>query len=201
MVPTGVVEGRGNILLLTDQTGRRLGVSLMAHLANNSKLFNTTHILKPGASLDNVVKDVSTVSKNFTNKDYVIVMGGRNDFSNPKLSLIRLLIDSCSHTNLILLSTPFSPQGHYAIDKLIYDFHFKVKNMVEKFCWFSQNVLSFIDTNVDHFTKKINNEKISLEIKNVINSNDPRIRHNNLVFVNCSYKHCCIVVLSLCINL
>lgn len=98
---------KNNILLLADSHGRGLFSLLKKRLSN----FNILSIFKPNAPFGNVVTDVNLLSKNFTKKDYILIIGGSNNYYKQSAKLIneyKKVIDNCNHTNVIFCTIPFN---------------------------------------------------------------------------------------------
>lgn len=97
MKPRGRKQHR--VLLLADSHGRRCGSLLHEKLGDK---FEVISIFKPNASWNNVVKDVPTLTKDFNEKDYVILMGGSNDMHTNEDSTLKQLPDSLLNLDIIL---------------------------------------------------------------------------------------------------
>jgi hypothetical protein len=94
------------MLLLSDSHGRDLGQRI-SHLVDKSTL--TTTIAKPGARLLDVISDINSLTRGFTNRDAVIILAGTNDVienSPYQLSIYKALdiLDTVSRkTNVFII--------------------------------------------------------------------------------------------------
>lgn len=96
------------ILLLSDSQGRLCGTMLKDCL--DGIKFSPTSIFKPNACFEDIVLNVHKLVSNFNKSDYVIIFGGSNN-AMKKLQIsshfLELLKEKLSHTNIILILTPF----------------------------------------------------------------------------------------------
>lgn len=104
-------ERKKNVLLLADSHGRKCAAMLQMKLGDG---YQVTSIVKPGASLGNVVSSVETCTKDLSTSDTLIVLGGTNDtenlFSDGAFNLeqpIRRVVAASKVTNVILNPIPF----------------------------------------------------------------------------------------------
>lgn len=73
------VDKRHKVLILADETGRGMGKRLQKLLGEN---YVVTAIVKPNATMDQVLSSGSILCKYFSKSDFVIIMAGSND-TNP----------------------------------------------------------------------------------------------------------------------
>lgn len=102
----GTLDRKCRVLILCDESGRYICNQLRQTL--NSGQFSVESIIKPNARLEDVVENMDKLAKDFSTRDYVIVMAGKNNFSEKKYPKFRFISDrlrSCS-TNVIFVSTP-----------------------------------------------------------------------------------------------
>lgn len=96
---------RHRTLLLADSHGRELTHILQDHFGSSMQ---ATAMLKPGAGLQNITRDIQKLTQNFTKNDVVILIGGTNDeLVNFNFTVIDHLINSTMHTNVLLASVPY----------------------------------------------------------------------------------------------
>ncbi|CAH1104023.1 unnamed protein product [Psylliodes chrysocephalus] len=79
-------------------------------------------ITKPGATLGQVIENIEMLVKDFSFKDYVIVMGDANDFlldKYPSMRFLNFKLKQCTNTNLILLSMPKINKNNNRVFKFI----------------------------------------------------------------------------------
>lgn len=95
------------ILILADSHGRKLSELLQNAVKDEYEISSIFH---PNATLAQVTSDISPLVKNFTKKDYVIVIGGTNDLGhNVTKNFDHDLhhITQCTvNTNLIMTNIP-----------------------------------------------------------------------------------------------
>lgn len=126
----------GKILLLCDENGRYLGKWLQ------QQCNNVQTIIKPGALLANVMEDIINLVNNFTLNDYVIIVGGANNFykynKHPPFKDIHSKIKYCTHTNIVFTSLPLKVtrinRGYNTVNK----FNSKLKEYTHKLSNYSE---------------------------------------------------------------
>lgn len=69
-------QHKPRVLLATDSHGRRCSELLNDHLKNQ---FEVTSIIKPNAKFNQVTENLENLTTNFTEEDYVVIIGGTND--------------------------------------------------------------------------------------------------------------------------
>ncbi|CAG9820858.1 unnamed protein product [Phaedon cochleariae] len=89
------------IMILADQQGRNIDKIFKSKLKN----CNTVSILKPGAHFESVVEHIDSLSGDFSENDFVIVVAGINDFKCnriPNVEKITAKISLCKNTNIVM---------------------------------------------------------------------------------------------------
>lgn len=79
------------VLILSDSHGRGYSKELGSVLKEN---FEVTSIIKPNAKIKEVTSSVQELTKNFSEDDSIIILGGTNDISNSNKSEICSAIES-----------------------------------------------------------------------------------------------------------
>lgn len=103
------------LYILGDSHGRNLN-KLINKFDGNWQVLN---VFKPNANIENVVNDIDNLSKNLTLSNFLLVIGGTNDFMSKKYNTYKIektfhkLIKKCNHTNLILSAVPYSHKYKY----------------------------------------------------------------------------------------
>lgn len=132
---------QNKILILADSHGRNMG-NLMSTKSNYSVL----NFFKPNGKLNDIINNVPKLTKNFTTNDYVILIGGTNDFpcqNLKQLTLIYLnLVKSLLNTNIILTAIPYN----YKNVQLNYDIN-AINKFLYKLCLNNKNTY-FFNTNL-----------------------------------------------------
>ncbi|XP_072152444.1 uncharacterized protein [Bemisia tabaci] len=70
-----------NLLLLSASHGRGLSFIFKDILGSNSN-FNIISIFKPNAMIEHVIENLEDLTKNFTEEDIVVIIGGSNNFNS-----------------------------------------------------------------------------------------------------------------------
>lgn len=98
---------KNKILILADSHGRGLGNLLRSEMQEK---YEVTSIFHPNARLHQVTSDLRKLTISYSNKDFVIVMGGTNDIENSTTTsygmTVQEVINSTKNTNLILVTIP-----------------------------------------------------------------------------------------------
>ncbi|KAK3922305.1 RNA-directed DNA polymerase from mobile element jockey [Frankliniella fusca] len=84
------------LLVLSDSHGRKMSAKLSDKLGEN---YNVTGIVKPGAPISEITKDVETLTENFAMEDCVLIVAGTNVMSSDRAEEE---IDNLIHTALNL---------------------------------------------------------------------------------------------------
>lgn len=96
-----------NILIVSDSHGRKCG-RIMKELIGEE--FNISSIVKPNAKFQAVTENLKSLTKNFTTKDFVIVLAGTNDFAEKGTAEVNFnlstLEEAAQRTNVIFPGIP-----------------------------------------------------------------------------------------------
>ena len=174
---------QSRILMLSDEHGRNLSGTLDYNLAKQSGIYKTEHILKPGATFRSVVQNVEVLSRDMSQKDFIIVMAGSNDFyhgKSPSIRDIQKLISDCANSNLIIFSTPYV--NCYKTNLNIFEFNTKLYNLVTRVGYVSENGISFIDSNTSNGLPKNNKSNRKAIIEAILSLHVKK--HSSLIFIN-----------------
>lgn len=119
-----------NILLLGDSYGRHIADFLRENLSLNTTV---TSIIKPNAKLEDIVCNVKALTTNFTSNDWVLIVGGSNDFPMRTssradlLEMYRYVCESCKNTKVLFCGVPYRydvtefDEDIFLLDELYYD--------------------------------------------------------------------------------
>ena len=165
------------VLLLCDEYGYRLSKWLRDRV-------NLQAIVKPGGFYKNILEDIINLTKGFTLNDFVVIMGGSNDFSfNNNYPLFRDInskLKHCTHTNIIVTSVPF--QQSYEINNHINNFNTKLKDYSLKLNKYGQGCISWCE--FENYKDKNNFKKLlQILLSSVNNCNGLYKNSKNLIFV------------------
>lgn len=100
---------KGNVTVLSDSHGKNLYYQ-MSDIVENK---NLVVVSKSGAKLKHIVREGQSWINNFTMKDYVVVLGGTNDFGKydpAQFTINQALTDLLSwdyETNVIIVDIPY----------------------------------------------------------------------------------------------
>lgn len=178
---TPVGDRKSEILILGDDHARNLQNSLNKNVGSITENYKITSILKPGAPMKNLIENMDILAKNFTFRDYIILIGGSNDLLSYKFPSFKLLLTklkACAHTNIIILSVPFSKNNF--VNYNIMNYNYKLNEFVHKFGRFSEGKVTFIDFSSKKCVR-YSMAKISKQIFSAISDKCKYSR--NLIFV------------------
>lgn len=107
-------------MIFSDEQGRNLTLLIKTLLGDQ---YQVQGFCKPCAITSEIVRNIHTFTENFTEKDYVVVLGGQND-KNPyqMISYLNHLMYQMISTNVILCGTYSNRYLHK--DKLNYEIKF-----------------------------------------------------------------------------
>ena len=167
---------------MCDENGRSMGNSLYKELSDN---WLVQMIIKPGALYKDIIMDVIDLTKYFTLRDYVVIVGGTNDFllnrGVPLFRNINSKIRYCTHTNIIF--TPVSlGKALKNSTRVVKKFNFKLCEYSYRLNKYSEGKVQWCDVN-DRWG---NREKIDVICNRLMNEILAKkfIDHSkNLVFV------------------
>ena len=135
------VGRRRRVLLVADGHGVRCAPLLSGFLGC---MFEVCGVVKPDAGLDDVVKDVKSLTRDFDERDFVVVFGGASDVrrdcqlsSNAKDNMY----DVSCRTNLVLLSVPFCG-GDTAFNGRAFQFNCELYNFTD-----AEKIANYVECN------------------------------------------------------
>lgn len=172
---------KDKILILGDEKVKYLH----KHLNGLETKYDILTISKPGATYANIFKNTESLLKRYTLNDYVIVMGGTNDFIQKKTPNISKTFGSFIwgfETNFIFSSTP--PIKSKGATKYINKFNNHLCSFLNRINRVSQGVISYIDCILD-LGPKVTFQEIAKQIILEINSRYFRIASKPLIYVKC----------------
>lgn len=166
------------LMILSDEYGRYLDY----FIKRKDRTVQTETIIKPGASMGNVIADIVDLTKGYTLDDYVVIIAGSNDFRLKKHINFREInskIRFCTNTNIIFTSVPsiyFSQNQR----KLINEFNSKIADYACRLDRYAEGSIKWIDlcTKNGRIIKNIAANKISTAM------NSPVKNVKNIKFVN-----------------
>ena len=137
--------------------------------------------VKPGATFDRVLESLVDLTKDYTEKDYVLVLAGVNDLSTgkfPRIKNINFNIRNCLHTNIVFLSTPgINVDCSY----FVHNFNQRLRDYVEFVDGRIQHSISFVNV-CDGQGYMLSKPRVSSLIVNHLMSLNKMKK--NLIFVN-----------------
>lgn len=136
--------GKSRILFLADSHGREIFNILQSlDTAHEYKILN---IFKPNAEFEEVIKDVATSTKDFNEKDYVVVFAGSNNALNNNtinINTLRNALNNLKGTNVVLISIPYWCNGNKTINNNIYYLNCEIFKEIKS----NYSDIRFIDSN------------------------------------------------------
>lgn len=170
---------RRKLLVLSDDYGRNVGKFLYRERRFHN--FQIQSIYKPGASYQQVIENLEDLSRNFTNRDHVVIIAGSNNFTRatkyPLFKDIWNKVEKCRDLNFTLVNVPYkkkSVANHY-----IRKFNQKLSDFVVKINRYIPGRVDIVD--VGDKTGGITKHQLCKEILRVTRS--PRKSLSNLVFI------------------
>lgn len=106
-------------------------------------------VIKPNAGYCRVIEDIVSLSKDYTLNDHIVILAGQNDFYRGRYPLFKALNESlkqCTHTNLHLLSIPYSTKK-VRCNKFVYKFNVKMAEYALKLDSCARGNVTFLDIN------------------------------------------------------
>lgn len=125
---------KNKVLLLSDSHGRGYSDILENYLGKN---YEITSFVKPNATLNGVVDHLTSLISSYRKNDYVIIIGGTNNYPNNFLRLTdtyESIVQQCKRTNLIMCTTPYRPNVRflnndiYYMNSILYDIIMKYQD-------------------------------------------------------------------------
>lgn len=169
-----------NILILGDQTVKNLDKPLRRYFEENVAIQT---IVKPNASYKNVLDNLGSLVKNFTEDDVVIIGCGSNDLGSGKYPSIRYInnsIKSCLHTNVIFLSCPVLVKKFAS---RVTFFNSRLSSFVDYIDRYIENSISFLDI-CDKMGTKLKDFKLCYSLLSIINA--AKRKTSNLIHIKCT---------------
>lgn len=168
---------KNKVLVLADSHGRDFG-SLFYQFEgnhNNNNICMDT-IFKPNATLEGIVCDIESLTKNFNFNDCVVIFGGTNNFINSSKSYMiyktaKSLRFKIRHTNVIFCAIPYNNK-YPTLNKEISKFNYFLNNLCEK-----QLNFTFYDPNL-----YINSKLYSSDMLH-INKKGKKIILKNIMYI------------------
>lgn len=145
-VPVCSKPDRNRLLILCDETGRRLNKIMSKQLAGWD--VRVESVIKPGARLGGVIDSLPDLTKNYTFNDHVLIMAGQNDIRSGKYPSFRVLNDKlkiCSNTNVLLASVPY--MASCALNRRIYRFNMRLYEYSLRVGACRRGKVEFLDVN------------------------------------------------------
>jgi hypothetical protein len=150
-------KSKKRLAILADSQGKDIGV----YFKELEEEFDVFVYSKPGAKIKHVVHDGSSLIKDFTNEDYVILLAGTNDahYNEPALITVPQGINSLlslkSNTNVLINSIPFR-YDNPSLNNDIYYSNNGIMRMIDGYK--GQLNLKYADVNAvltrrNHFTR------------------------------------------------
>lgn len=132
-------SNKPRVLMVADSHGRRCQELLKEELQGQ---YEVAVILKPNANFEHVTKDLKKLTSEFTERDYVVVIGGSNDISNTnktdtsKLSdlMYKAVKDTITTTNVLLPGILYRfdhPNFNHKIKAINQSWHMKEREILK----------------------------------------------------------------------
>lgn len=172
---------RSRVLILCDELGRGIGEIMCSHL----KDCKIETIIKPGACYNSVIEDIIGLTRNFTLRDYVVIIAGTNDFLRYKRPLFKQItskVKFCTHTNIIFTSVPDLHLGNGTRNS-VRKFNTKLGEYTNVLDRYGEGRVSFVDISSNWFI----NRKGATVGKIVEAINVDGGCSGNLIFIKCNY--------------
>lgn len=174
----GLIKPKNQILVLADENGK--GLSQIMTRKPEFESYSIVTICKPAAPLNIIIENIDNLTKNFTENDFVIIIGGTNDIKYKTYPSFRNICDKlklCRHTNVILASIPY---GHNKTrNKNISKLNIKLREFLIRLNNCSQNIVSFLET---HHVKSLSDKN---DVANKIIKKIERLKYvnQNLIYL------------------
>lgn len=132
------------VLILCDQHGRHLGKILH----NKKKRLNIETIIKPFALYHDIIKNLPNLLVDYSQNDYVVIIGGTNDLWRekfPQLEHLNKILRSCTQTNILFLSVPYCK--NISLNNFIYEYNCELSKHLTRLNNFTECNIMFVDVN------------------------------------------------------
>lgn len=107
-----LIKHKPRILILADSHGRKCSEIIRNNIGEH---FETISFVKPNAKFNNVVEHVDKIGYGFTKDDYILVLGGTNDFNESNIEKVKIDVSKLSNiakrTNVIYPGIPLRFDG------------------------------------------------------------------------------------------
>ena len=117
------------IVILTDDYGRHIDKIVNRKIDNN--IYKVQVIIKPGATFNQIIENLESLTKSYTSNDHVIIIGGYNNFNNkrryPLFKDLGKKAMNCSNTNLTISTAPLK---HSKVNKFIHKYNKKLSEFL-----------------------------------------------------------------------
>lgn len=176
---TNSLQRSKRILILCDQFGKGLGESLNSMI----KGVKIETIIKPYAYLENIINCVDVLCKDFTENDYVIIIGGFNNIVRgkyPSFKYISEQMKSCSNTNLLFFSIPFV--NHDYTNDFVYRFNKNLKSYIFRMKKYELVKVSYVDINSSVHMKILHKNIIAKKVIELVIHGSSLV--NNLIHIS-----------------
>lgn len=181
-------DKKNSILILGDSNATEFS-KILSHLLGDDYII--TSYVKHNAMFGEIIGDIQNLTKNFTKKDYVIIMGGSVDAlkgSLPKPLDINKLKSVSNYTNLVLFSVPLW-KNRIVLNNYINEFNKTI--YYELIVNLNKDRVLFININsIINYTKFIfrrgssikysGKRKLLETVSELINNKNGMHRHNNI---------------------
>lgn len=134
------------MLFLCDDSGRYVSGQLKQVLKEDH--FKMETIIKPNARLEDVIDSIDRLAGDFSARDCVVVMAGKNNFSNGKYPKFRFICDklrSCS-ASVVFVSAPVY-SNNPDLCKYILKFNTRLNAFLQRVNNFMPSNLSYVEAN------------------------------------------------------
>lgn len=174
-------DDRSRIVLLSDDIGRGLCKAIMDKVDLNR--YRVESIFKPGATFDQVIDSLDSLSGALTIRDHIFVIAGSNDFSTgskyPSFRNICQRLKSCYSVNVTIATIPYRVNS--SVNKFIYKFNNKLVDVIGRINNCVQGTVGVLDVNNGGSFLHLGRQKIPGEvIKIVLQARLPK----NLIFIS-----------------
>lgn len=128
---TNVDYSKKKVSIVSDSHGRHIRETLTELLGND---YFVDSYIKPGATLDVVLQDVRSVTKNYNKNDFLIIFGGNNDIGSESQSqiveLTKRITSELTHVN-VLHTTLFYRYDKPELNNCIFEINKDVCRVVD----------------------------------------------------------------------
>lgn len=165
------------VILLSDELGKGIRPKLYSLVKDSIKMIS---IVKPCADIRNVIENIEFLAKDFRRNDYIIIMAGKNDFSKKQLPSFRYInekLKSCSSTNIIFSSVPYTKSR--ILNQRIYKYNSTLNLYIQKLNKVIEGNIIYYEINNENYV--INKDIISKDFSNLINNQQPS--QKSLIFI------------------